>query len=59
LTRHPGHRGGPIRGQASLDWSVELVGRGGFEPPISWSQTRRSAGLSHRPPDCAALRACG
>jgi DNA-binding XRE family transcriptional regulator len=27
-----------------------LVGRGGFEPPISWSQTRRFAGLSHRPP---------
>jgi hypothetical protein len=27
-----------------------MVGRGGFEPPISWSQTRRFAGLSHRPP---------
>src|SRR5215831_20150856 len=36
-----------------------LVGRGGFEPPISWSQTRRFSGLSHRPPAIEHTRSGG
>src|SRR5215831_6965417 len=36
-----------------------LVGRGGFEPPISWSQTRRFSGLSHRPPAIEHTRSAG
>src|SRR5260370_23978442 len=51
---------GPCQGQA--DWvelieietrrfrvSKQLVGRGRFELPVSWSQTRRFTELSHRP----------
>src|SRR5262249_59087813 len=34
-------------------------GRGGFEPPISWSQTRRFSGLSHRPPAIEHTRSGG
>jgi hypothetical protein len=28
---------------------VEMVGASGFEPPASWSRTRRSTRLSHAP----------
>jgi hypothetical protein len=29
-----------------------VVGASGFEPPASWSRTRRSTRLSHAPTDC-------
>ena len=36
-----------------------MVGRGGFEPPVSCSQSRRDAWLRYRPPGSYLTRSAG
>jgi hypothetical protein len=44
--------------QAASSNNDVVVGRAGFEPAISWSQTRRFTGLSHRPNSELGCSAC-
>lgn len=37
----------PVAGKPAIQ--EEMVGADGFEPPTSWSQTRRSTRLSYAP----------
>jgi hypothetical protein len=38
-----------------LIFKEDLVGARGFEPPASWSRTRRSTRLSHAPTSCGKV----
>src|SRR5437764_13306344 len=47
LTLYPAELRARIRADSGL--RVRMVGASGFEPPISWSRTRRFTGLSYAP----------
>ena len=52
--------GREICGQRTDRKKFEMVGARGFEPPASWSRTRRSTRLSHAPNlQCSRLRLSG